>query len=103
MQYKRVDKIDFDFSVLGFGCWGASGAGSWTGHGDEAQIEAIQKAIELGINFFDVAPVYGLGHAEEVLGKAIKGKRDKIFIASKVGLPWNEKMEVRNDVTQIVF
>ncbi len=50
--------------------------------------------------FFDVAPVYGLGHAEEVLGKAIKGHRNDIFIASKVGLPWNERQEVRNDVSR---
>ena len=99
MKTKRVSKIDWDFSVLGFGCWGASGKGSWTGHQDEEQIEAIRKAIELGVNFFDVAPVYGLGHAEEVLGKAIKGKRDKIFIATKVGLPWDENYSVRNDVS----
>lgn len=100
MRYKRVGKIDFDFSALGFGCWGASGKGSWTGHDDEGQIKAIREAIDLGINFFDVAPVYGLGHAEEVLGKAIVGQRDKIFIASKTGLPWNENMDVRNDVTE---
>lgn len=98
MQYKRVGKIDYDFSVLGFGCWGASGKGSWSDHGDNEQIEAIRTAIDEGINFFDVAPVYGLGHAEEILGKAVKGQRDKIFIATKTGLPWNDKFEVRNDV-----
>lgn len=99
MRTKRVAKIDWDFSVLGFGCWGASGKGSWTDHSDDNQIQAIQKAIELGVNFFDVAPVYGLGHAEEVLGKAIIGQRDKLFIATKVGLPWDAEMNVRNDVT----
>lgn len=99
MKHKRVGQIDFDFSVVGFGCWGASGKGSWTNHSDDSQIEAIQTAIELGINFFDVAPIYGMGHAEEVLGKAITGKRDKIFIATKVGIPWNDKFEARNDVT----
>ncbi len=99
MKYRSVKKIDFDFSVIGFGCWGASGKGSWTKHSDKDQIEAIQKAIELGINLFDVAPVYGNGHAEEVLGQAIKGQRDKIFIATKAGLPWNDKGEVRNDVS----
>ncbi len=100
MRYKRVKKIDHDFSVLGFGCWGASGKGSWTDHGDKEQIKAIRAAIDAGVNFFDVAPVYGLGHAEEVLGKAIKGHRNDIFIASKVGLPWNERQEVRNDVSR---
>jgi len=100
MKYKKVQKIDHNFSQLGFGCWGASGKGNWTNHSDDNQILAIQTAIDLGINFFDVAPVYGLGHAEEVLGKAIKGKRNDLFIATKVGLPWNDKLEVRNDVTR---
>lgn len=99
MRYKRVEKIDFDFSVIGFGCWGASGSGSWTNHTDEEQIQAIRTAIDLGLNFFDVAPIYGMGHAEEVLGKAIVGLRDKIFIATKAGIPWNDKMEARNDVS----
>lgn len=101
MRYKRVSKIDHDFSVIGFGCWGASGKGSWSEHGDAGQIEAIRTAIDLGINFFDVAPIYGCGHAEEVLGKAIKGKRDGIFIATKVGLPWNDKFEGYNDVSAV--
>ncbi len=101
MQYKRVDKIDYDFSVLGFGCWGASGRGSWSDHGDAQQIEAIHCAIDQGINFFDVAPVYGCGHAEEILGRAVKGKRDEIFIATKVGLPWKEGYEVYNDVSSL--
>ncbi|MCG8484154.1 MAG: aldo/keto reductase [Clostridia bacterium] len=100
MKYRRVRQIDHDFSVLGYGCWGASGRDSWTKHSDKDQIEAIQVAIGLGVNFFDVAPVYGMGHAEKVLGKAIKGQRNKIFIATKAGLPWNDKGEVRNDVSR---
>ncbi|MDC7235479.1 MAG: aldo/keto reductase [Spirochaetales bacterium] len=101
MKYKKVDKIDYEFSVLGFGCWGASGSGSWSDHGDQEQVRAIETAIDQGINFFDVAPVYGLGHAEEVLAQGIKGKRDKVFIATKVGLPWNNKFEAYNDVSAI--
>jgi aryl-alcohol dehydrogenase-like predicted oxidoreductase len=101
MKYKRVKKIDHDFSALGFGCWGASGRGSWSDHGDQEQIDAIHKAIDLGINFFDVAPVYGCGHAEEILGRAVKGKRDKVFIATKVGLPWKDGYEVYNDVSAV--
>ena len=103
MRYKRVGKIDFDFSELGYGCWGASGMPSWGGHTDQLQIEAILFAIDNGINMFDVAPVYGLGHAEIVLGKAMKGNRDKIFVATKCGLPWDENMNVRNDVREAVI
>lgn len=99
MKTKRVKQIDWDFSVLGFGCWGASGNGTWTDHDDDEQVKAIQKAIELGINFFDVAPIYGFGHAEKILGKAIKGNRDKIFIATKAGIPWTEDFSAGNNVT----
>ncbi len=98
MKTKRVKKMDLDFSVLGYGCWGAAGMPSWAEHTDENQIRAIHTAIDGGVNFFDVAPVYGLGHAEEVLGKAIKGKREDLIIASKCGLPWNNNNDVRNDV-----
>lgn len=98
MKYKKVGKMTLEMSALGYGCWGASGQPSWGGHTDQDQIKAIQAAIDGGINFFDVAPVYGLGHAEEVLGQAIKGKRNDIYIATKCGLPWKENKQVRNDV-----
>lgn len=101
MRYKRVKKIDHDFSVIGYGCWGASGKGSWTEHeSDDEQVAAMHAAIDAGVTFFDVAPVYGLGHAETVLGKAIAGKRDKIFLATKAGLPWNERNICRNDISK---
>jgi len=100
MRYKRVSKIDYNFSVLGFGCWGASGNDYWTNHGDKEQIKAIHTAIDFGVNFFDVAPIYGCGHAEEVLGKAIKGHRDKLFIATKVGVPWGADHVGYNDVSE---
>jgi len=103
MNFKKVDKMAIDFSALGYGCWGASGQPSWGGHTDEEQIRAIHAAIDGGINFFDVAPVYGLGHAESVLGKAIQGKRESIYIATKCGLPWDEHKNVRNDVQKSVI
>ncbi|QUI22147.1 aldo/keto reductase [Vallitalea pronyensis] len=99
MKYKRVKKIDFDFSAIGYGCWGASGKGSWSNHHDQDQMKAIQKAMALGVNFFDVAPIYGMGYAETILGKAIKGNRHNIFIATKAGIPWNDQGEARNDVS----
>jgi len=103
MKFKRVSKMDMDVSALGFGCWGASGQPSWGGHTDADQIKAIETAIDGGINFFDVAPVYGLGYAEEILGKAIQGKREQIYIASKCGLPWDDQKNVRNDVRKDVI
>jgi len=96
LKYKKVKKIKEKLSALGYGCWGVSGPSFWDGTTDEDSIKTIQRAISGGINFFDVAPVYGLGHAEEVLGKAIKGSRDKIFIATKCGLLWDDQGRTRN-------
>jgi len=66
VKFKKVDKIDEKLSVIGFGCWGISGPEYWDGTTDENSIKTIHKAIEYGVNFFDVAPVYGFGHAEEI-------------------------------------
>jgi aryl-alcohol dehydrogenase-like predicted oxidoreductase len=86
-------------SVVGFGCWALSGPDVWTGGNDRDAIDATQRAVEIGINFFDVAPVYGLGHAEKVLGRALQGRRDDVLIASKCGLVWDDAGRVRNDLT----
>lgn len=103
MKFKKVNKMDMTFSALGYGCWGASGSPSWTGHTDQNQIKAIHTAIDGGINFFDVAPVYGLGHAEKILGQALQGRRNQVLIATKCGLPWNREFQVRNDVREHVI
>jgi len=62
-------------------------------------IKTVETAIDKGINFFDVAPVYGLGNAESLLGKIVKNKRKDIIIASKCGLIWDEKNNVTNNLT----
>ncbi|HEY9778149.1 MAG TPA: aldo/keto reductase [Planktothrix sp.] len=75
-------------SEVGFGCWAIGGNDHGNSYGptdDKLSLEALHKAIELGCNFFDTADVYGWGHSEELLGKAIKGKREHLIIATKVG------------------
>ena len=101
MKYKKVSRIKEELSVLGFGCWGISGENVWSDCNDEDSIKAIHCAIDSGVNFFDVAPVYGFGHAEEVLGKAIKDKkRDKLIIASKCGFVWGDGIKVHKELTK---
>lgn len=69
-------------SALGLGCW-AIGGNAWGKVDDKESIRAIHRGIELGVNFADTADVYGNGHSEEVLAKALAGQRDQIVIATK--------------------
>jgi len=100
MKYKEFTRMPGEkLPVIGFGCW--SIGGEWNNIEDSASIRAIHTAIDLGITFFDTAPVYGKGHSETVLGKAIKGQnRTELFIASKCGLIWDESGEVTVDLSR---
>ncbi|WED23661.1 aldo/keto reductase [Vibrio sp. JC009] len=96
MIEKRIK--DIQSSALGFGCWAMGG--TWNNVSDRESINAVRSAIDLGINFFDVAPVYGLGHAETVLGQALEGiDRSKVVIATKCGLVWDSNNKVTNNLT----
>ncbi len=84
MEHRRLGKSELNVSVVGLGTW-AIGGKFW-GHTDEAAaIAAIQKAIDSGVNLIDTAPIYGEGHSEEVVGKAIKGRRHQVILATKCG------------------
>jgi aryl-alcohol dehydrogenase-like predicted oxidoreductase len=100
MKYNQVPLIDAEISAVGFGCWAAGGGDIWNNTTDQDSIRAIQRAMELGINFFDVAPVYGLGHAEKILGEALRGRRQEVLIASKCSLVWDEAKNVTLNLTR---
>lgn len=100
MIYKKVARIEEQISAIGIGCWNMGG--DWDSSEEKNSIGIIHAAIGMGINFFDVAPVYGWGVSETILGKALKvdGLRNKVLIASKGGLLWNEKHETENNLSK---
>lgn len=83
--------LNTNVSRIGLGTW-SIGGWMWGGSDEDEAIETILKALSLGINFIDTAPVYGFGRSEEIVGKALKKykKRDRVFLATKVGLGWHE-------------
>ena len=100
MIYKTVEAMpELKFSAVGMGTWAVGGSDVWNLANDQDNIATIQRAIELGVTYFDTAPVYGMGHSETILGKAIAGQRDKLIIGSKCGLVWDEQKRVSNNLT----
>jgi aryl-alcohol dehydrogenase-like predicted oxidoreductase len=91
MEYRKLGSSDLKISTIGFGAWGIGGAPFWSSEGDNMSIKAIHKAYDLGVNFFDTAPVYGFGLSERLIGKALKPVRDKVIIATKCGLRWEKE------------
>ncbi|HQU84019.1 MAG TPA: aldo/keto reductase [Pyrinomonadaceae bacterium] len=82
MQYRRFGRTDWMVSDIGYGMWGIGG---WTGSDDEESLQSLQKAVDLGCNFFDTAYVYGNGRSEALLGKLVKENSDKkIYTATKI-------------------
>ncbi len=88
MRYVKLGSTSIEVSVLGFGAW-AIGGMWWGGTDEKESIDAIQASLDSGINFIDTAPAYGKGMSESLIRKAIKGKRDKIVIATKCGMRWD--------------
>lgn len=95
----RIEGIATPVSRIGLGTW-AIGGWMWGGADDARSGETIRQAVEFGINLIDTAPVYGFGHAEEVVGRALEGVRDRAVIATKVALEWSDRGIHRNATAQ---
>jgi aryl-alcohol dehydrogenase-like predicted oxidoreductase len=98
MSQRALGRSELKVSAMGLGCWAIGGPwrwldgpGGWGDIDDNESVHAIHAALDLGINFFDTAATYGTGHSEQVLGRALEGKRDKAVIATKFGFNVNEE------------
>lgn len=98
MRYKKFKNANVDISELAIGTW-AIGGEQWGTVEKKDSIEAILKMIENGVNIIDTAPAYAQGHSERVIGEAIEGIREKIYISTKCGITNPDGKGVRNDAS----
>ncbi|MGJ3243739.1 MAG: aldo/keto reductase [Opitutales bacterium] len=88
MRTRPLGKSGIEASIIGVGTW-AIGGGGWGGTDERASIEAIHASLDAGINLVDTAPIYGKGLSEEIVGKALKDRRDRAVLATKCGMRWD--------------
>ena len=101
MQKKQFGNTDMQITPVGFGSWAIGGgdwAFGWGAQDDGDAIAAIERAVELGINWIDTAAVYGLGHSEELVAKAVAGMKNKPWIFTKCSLVWDARRQMGNSL-----
>ena len=99
MTNKTLGKTDLDITPVGFGAWAIGGGGwayGWGAQEDSESIAAIQRALDLGVNWIDTAAVYGLGHSEEVVARALKGRSSRPYVFTKCSLVWDAQRNISN-------
>ncbi|HUV97532.1 MAG TPA: aldo/keto reductase [Acidobacteriaceae bacterium] len=93
IEFRKLGNSDMELTRIGFGAWAIGGDGwshGWGPQDDKQSIAAIHRALELGINWIDTAPSYGLGHSEEVVGRALKATSYKPYVFTKCAVRWRE-------------
>jgi aryl-alcohol dehydrogenase-like predicted oxidoreductase len=97
MITKRLGNTDMHLTPIGIGAWAMGGSGwafSWGPQDDRESIDAIHKALDHGVNWIDTAAVYGLGHSEEIVAKALEGVSRRPYVFTKCERVWNENREI---------
>ena len=97
MITKRLGNSDLFITPIGFGAWAIGGSGwefAWGNQDDTDSIAAIRQALSAGVNWIDTAAVYGLGHSEEVVARAIEGIRNRPYIFTKCSMVWDDHRQI---------
>src|SRR5246127_5210003 len=97
MNTKRLGNSDLFITPTGFGAWAIGGSGwefAWGGQDDADSIGAIHEALDAGINWIDTAAVYGLGHSEEVVARALEGMSVRPYVFTKCSMVWDEQRQI---------
>ena len=104
MRTAKLGNSDLNITRIGFGAWAIGGSDwshGWGPQDDNDSIAAIHKALDLGINWIDTAAVYGLGHSEEVVAKALKTTSHKPYVFTKCAMRWDDKREIYHSLKEI--
>lgn len=97
MKSRQLGNTDMAITPIGFGSWAIGGsewAYGWGAQDDGDAIAAIERAVELGVNWIDTAAIYGLGHSEELVAKALAGLKERPYIFTKCSMVWNESRQI---------
>ncbi len=101
MKTRQLGNTDMQITPIGFGTWALGGGGwqfAWGPQDDEQSIAAIHHGLDLGINWIDTAAVYGLGHAEEIVGRALKGRAERPYVFTKCSRVWDEHGDLSSNL-----
>ena len=99
MQTRKLGWTDLNLTTIGYGSWAIGGGGwkwSWGPQDDQATLATVLRAMELGVNWIDTAPAYGLGHSEEMIGQALKKLPRRPIVATKCSLVWDQTGTISN-------
>jgi len=97
MNTRQLGTSNLNITPIGFGAWAIGGGGwefAWGGQDDSDSVAAIREALDTGINWIDTAAVYGLGHSEEIVARALEGVRNRPYIFTKCSMVWDERRQI---------
>src|SRR5439155_13646357 len=101
MDTRQLGTSNLRSTPIGFGAWAIGGGGwefAWGAQDDRDSIAAIREALDTGINWIDTAAVYGLGHSEEVVARALEGIRDRPYVFTKCSMVWNDHHKISHSL-----